>query len=113
MAFAAVASPAAIEPRLDSILTRATQESGKPGIAVAIQRGTRVIYSKGFGYADVEHGVPVTPDTVFPIGSITKTMTGLAIAQLSAAGKIDLDAPAGKYVLVCRPRHAMHWSATS
>lgn len=98
IAFAAVASPTAVEPRLDSILTRATQESGKPGIAVAIQRGTRVIYSKGFGYADVEHRVPVTPETVFPIGSITKTMTGLAIAQLSAAGKIDLDAPAGKYV---------------
>lgn len=99
MACAAVASPdTPIEPRLDQILTRATQETGKPGIAVAIQRGTQVIYSKGFGYADVELRVPVTPDTVFPIGSITKTMTGLAIAQLIAAGKIDLDAPAGKYV---------------
>ena len=98
-AFASVASSSnAIDPRLDGILTRATQETGKPGIAVAIQRGTEVIYSKGFGYADVELRVPVTPETVFPIGSITKTMTGLAIAQLIAAGKIDLDATAGKYV---------------
>lgn len=88
----------AIEQRLDSILTQATADGGKPGIAVAVQRGDQVIYSKGFGYADVEHRVPVTPDTVFPIGSITKTMTGLAIAQLVAAGKIDLDAPASKYV---------------
>jgi CubicO group peptidase (beta-lactamase class C family) len=88
----------AVEPRLDRILAQATEEGGKPGIAVAIQRGSEVIYSKGFGYADVEHRTAVTPDTVFPIGSITKTMTGLAIAQLSAAGKVDLDAPAGKYV---------------
>lgn len=88
----------AIEPRLDRILADATQEGGKPGIAVAVQQGARVIYSKGFGYADVEHRVPVTPDTVFPIGSITKTMTGLVVTQLIAAGKIDLDAPAGKYV---------------
>jgi CubicO group peptidase (beta-lactamase class C family) len=87
-----------MEQRLDGILSQATADGGKPGIAVAIQRGTQVIYSKGFGYADVEHRVPVTPDTVFPIGSITKTMTGLAITQLVAAGKVDLDAPAGKYV---------------
>ena len=57
-----------------------------------------MIYSKGFGYADVELRVPVTSETVFPVGSITKTMTGLAVTQLIAAGKIDLDAPAGKYV---------------
>lgn len=88
----------AIEQRLDYILTRATQEGDKPGIAVAVQRGTQVIYSKGFGYADLEHRVAVTVDTAFPIGSITKTMTGLAVAQLVAAGKIDLDAPAGKYL---------------
>lgn len=99
IALSAVASPdKAIEPQLDRILTQAAGDGGKPGIAVAVKRGTRVIYSKGFGYADVEHRVPVTPDTVFPIGSITKTMTGLAVAQLIAAGKIDLDAPAGKYV---------------
>jgi CubicO group peptidase (beta-lactamase class C family) len=94
-----LASPTtAIEPRLDRILAGATQENGKPGIAVAIQRGSQVIYSKGFGYADVELRVPVTSETVFPVGSITKTMTGLAVTQLIVAGKIDLDAPAGKYV---------------
>lgn len=94
-----VASPTnAIEPQLDRILTQATAAGGKPGIAVAVQRGAQVIYSKGFGYADVEHRVPVTPDTVFPIGSITKTMTGLAVTQLLTEGKIDLDATAGKYV---------------
>lgn len=87
-----------VESQLSRILTQATGEGGKPGIAVAVQRGAKVIYSKGFGYADVEHRVPVTAETVFPIGSITKTMTGLAVTQLVEAGKIDLNAPAGKYV---------------
>lgn len=94
----AASPPDSIESQLDRILTQASGANGKPGIAVAIQRGSEVIYSKGFGYADVEHRVPVTPETVFPIGSITKTMTGLAITQLIEAGKIDLEAPAGKYV---------------
>lgn len=84
--------------RLDQIVTKFMQQGGKPGISVAIQRGPRVIYSKGFGFADVELRVPVTPETVFPIGSITKTMTGLVVAQLVDAGKIDLDAPAGRYL---------------
>jgi CubicO group peptidase (beta-lactamase class C family) len=88
----------AVEPRLDRLLAQATSEGGKPGIAVAVQRGAQVIYSKGFGYADVEHRVPVSPDSVFPIGSITKTMTGLAVTQLITEGKVDLDAPAGRYV---------------
>lgn len=99
IAMTSAASPVdPIEARLDRILTQAIGEGGKPGIAVAVQRGSEVVYSKGFGYADIEHRVPVTADTVFPVGSITKTMTGLAIAQLVAAGRIDLDAPAGKYV---------------
>lgn len=93
-----LASPSAIESGLDRILTGATRENGKPGIAVAVQQGGQVIYSKGFGYADIEHRIPVTAETVFPVGSITKTMTGLAITQLIVAGKIDLDAPAGSYV---------------
>jgi CubicO group peptidase (beta-lactamase class C family) len=65
---------------------------------VAVERHGKIVYQKGFGYSDLESHVRVTPDTVFPIGSITKTMTGLAIAQLVAAGKIDLEAPAGRYL---------------
>jgi D-alanyl-D-alanine carboxypeptidase len=84
--------------QLDTLVRAALTAGNIPGISVAIERRGKVIYKKGFGFADVENNVPVTPDSVFPIGSITKTMTGLAIQQLIAAGKIDLDAPVGRYL---------------
>lgn len=83
---------------IDRIVERALATGGTPGASIAIERHGRVIYQKGFGYADVENQVKVTPETVFPIGSVTKTMTGLAINQLIAAGKVELDAPVGRYL---------------
>jgi CubicO group peptidase (beta-lactamase class C family) len=84
--------------QIDDIVTSMLVSGEIPGASVAIERHGQVIYQKGFGFSDVENKVRVTPDTVFPIGSITKTMTGLAINQLIAAGKVDLDAPVGRYV---------------
>jgi D-alanyl-D-alanine carboxypeptidase len=98
----AVADPptlsAPMAARIDGLVRSALSAGQIPGASVAIERRGHVIYDKGFGFADLENRVPVTPDTVFPIGSITKTMTGLAIQQLIAAGKVDLDAPVGRYL---------------
>jgi serine beta-lactamase-like protein LACTB len=58
----------------------------------------QVIYAEGFGYADLEERVPVWPTTKFRIGSISKTLTSVAVMQLVEAGKLDLDAPVQKYV---------------
>ncbi len=66
-----------------------------PGAAVAVVSGDRVIFAKGFGVANVEAGTPVTPETVFHVGSVTKMMTAAAV---QAAGKVRLDAPVGSYV---------------
>jgi D-alanyl-D-alanine carboxypeptidase len=84
--------------QIDSIITKALSAGPIPGVSVAVEHHGKVVYQKGFGYSDLENHVKVTPATVFPIGSITKTMTGLAIAQLVTAGKIDLEAPAGRYL---------------
>ncbi len=84
--------------QLDHIVEQALAAGGTPGASVAIERRGEVIYQKGFGHADLENDVPVTPDTVFPIGSITKSMTALAIHQLIAASKVELDAPVGRYL---------------
>jgi D-alanyl-D-alanine carboxypeptidase len=84
--------------RIDEVIRAALAEGNIPGASVAIEYHGKVIFKKGFGFADLENKVPVTPESVFPIGSITKTMTGLAIQQLIAAGKIDLDAPVGHYL---------------
>ena len=68
------------------------------GLAVGVVRDGRLAFFRGHGFADIASGVPVTEDTVFRIGSITKTFTAIAVLQLHEQGDIDLDAPAGDYL---------------
>jgi serine beta-lactamase-like protein LACTB len=69
-----------------------------PGASVCVIRDGKVIWSEGFGLADVEQQVPVTPRTVFRIGSVSKPLTAAALGLLVEQGKIDLDAPVQRYV---------------
>lgn len=71
---------------------------GIPGLALAVAVDGQIVYSEGFGYADLEERVPVWPTTKFRIGSISKPLTATALMELVEAGKIDLDAPVQKYV---------------
>ncbi len=64
-----------------------------PGLAVAIVKDGEVVFAQGFGLRDIEGGEPVTTDTVFGLGSSTKSFTALALALLAADGALDLDAP--------------------
>ena len=57
-----------------------------------------VLWTQGFGYADVERRVPATPDTLYHIASVTKTFTAILVLQLVEQGKLDLDAPVSRYV---------------
>jgi CubicO group peptidase (beta-lactamase class C family) len=74
-----------------------------PGVAVAVVSGDSVVYARGFGVASVETDVPVTPETLFRIGSTTKMFTGLAAVLLSEAGRLDLRAPIGLVVPELHP----------
>lgn len=71
---------------------------GIPGLAVAVAVNGHLVYAEGFGYADLEERVPAWPTTKFRIGSISKSLTAVALVQLVEQGKIDLDAPVQKYV---------------
>jgi serine beta-lactamase-like protein LACTB, mitochondrial len=71
---------------------------GTPGLALAVAVDGKILYSEGFGFADLEERVPVWPTTKFRIGSISKPLTATALMQLLEAGKLDLDAPVQKYV---------------
>jgi serine beta-lactamase-like protein LACTB len=71
---------------------------GIPGLALAVAVDGKIVYSEGFGYADLEERVPVWPTTKFRIGSISKPLTATALMELVEAGKVDLDAPVQKYV---------------
>jgi serine beta-lactamase-like protein LACTB, mitochondrial len=73
-------------------------ERGVPGVSVAVAINDRIIWSQGFGYANVEHGIPVTPLTRFRSGSVAKPITAAAAALLYEKGKLDLDAPVQKYI---------------
>ncbi len=68
-----------------------------PGLALGISENDRITYLRGFGKAD-DSGRPVTPQTPFIIGSLSKSFTALAIMQLVEAGKIELDAPVQRYL---------------
>lgn len=68
-----------------------------PGLALAIVKDDRIVYLKAYGEADPS-GRPVTPQTPFILGSVTKAFTALAVMQLVEAGKVSLDAPVQKYV---------------
>src|SRR5271157_530618 len=68
-----------------------------PGISVAVVQDGELVWSAGFGMADLENFVPATPFTLFRLGSISKPITATAILQLSERGKLDLDAEVQKY----------------
>lgn len=68
-----------------------------PGLALGIVKGDQIVYLKGYGRADPS-GRPVTPQTPFLIGSVTKAFTALAVMQLVEAGKVELDAPVQRYL---------------
>lgn len=74
-------------------------ENGQtPGVAVAVAAGGEVVWSEGFGFADLEHRVPVSDGTRFGIGSISKTLTMAAAVRLMQRGRLDLDAPVERYL---------------
>lgn len=70
----------------------------EPGFAVIVVRDGNTVFREGFGLANVETGVPIRPESVFPLGSITKQFTATAILLLAQEGKLALDDDVRKYL---------------
>jgi CubicO group peptidase (beta-lactamase class C family) len=68
-----------------------------PGMSAVIIKDQKVLWAKGFGYADFEKQIPATPDTLYHIASLTKTLAATVIMQLVEQGKLDLDEPVSRY----------------
>ena len=68
-----------------------------PAISVAVVENGQIIYSKGFGLRNKAYGLAATPNTLYAIGSVTKSFTALSIMQLFNEGKLSLDDPVSKY----------------
>jgi serine beta-lactamase-like protein LACTB len=81
-----------------AILLDTIAKVGAPGASVAVAVDGQIVWSEGFGFADVEQRVPVTPLTKFRVGSVSKALTSAAIGLLVEQHKLDLDAPIQRYV---------------
>ncbi len=75
----------------DNLMTGFIRKYHLPGGALAVARDGRVVYARGFGYADRDKKEPVEPDALFRIASVTKPLTAVAVLQLVERGKLSLD----------------------
>jgi len=91
-----------IAPKLDEAFRKRVAELGATGAALGIVLDGEVVYARGFGVRDVESKAPVDADTLFRIGSVSKTITALAVMRLRDQGKLFLDAPAATYLPALR-----------
>lgn len=102
MGLAALGREATGEPRLPDdfapLVRRLMARDQIPGVAVGVVERGRLAFARGFGYRDVDKRLPVTADTLFPLGSCSKAFTATAIALLADESRIALDAPVRAYL---------------
>ena len=84
------------ERRLRSRITQILVRHPAVGLALGVVRGGRLVLFHGHGVAAIDAGTPITADTAFRIGSVTKLFTAVAVMQLWERGLVDLDAPASE-----------------
>src|SRR5215216_7672470 len=87
---------AAVQPlfaRLDEYIARHMRETGAPGMMLALANRDGLIRASTYGYADTKAELKVAPETMFEIGSISKSFVALLLLQLRDEGKLDLNKP--------------------
>lgn len=82
---------------LDKTFNQILKDWHGAGLAVAVVNKDTILYAKGFGYRNMDKKLPVTPNTLFAIGSCTKAFTASLIGWLSQEGKVDIDKPVRNY----------------
>jgi CubicO group peptidase (beta-lactamase class C family) len=97
-AHALVQSRAAAVERASEVVQAHREELGIPGISAAVAIDGTIVWSAGFGYADLENRVPARGTTLYRVGSVSKPLTATAVVQLALDGRLDLDAPVQRYV---------------
>jgi CubicO group peptidase (beta-lactamase class C family) len=98
---AATSQPAVSQPSVRDTIDRVVEaEMARqhiPGVAIAVVHGGRVVKAAGYGLADVERRVPVTPETVFKIGSVSKQFLATGVMLLAQDGRLSVDDPIARF----------------
>ena len=80
------------------LLFRKWDNDNTPGCSVGIIRNDSILFAKGYGMANLEYGVPIKPETIFHMASVSKQFTAYAIALLAKQGKLKIDDDIHKYL---------------
>ncbi|MFP2911922.1 serine hydrolase domain-containing protein [Pyxidicoccus sp. 3LFB2] len=91
------AAPAPLIKRIDAFVQAELERQKVPGIGIGIVKNGKVLLAKGYGFANVEHQVPVRPETLFQAGSVGKQFTAMAVMLQVEAGKLALTDPLAKF----------------
>lgn len=83
--------------RVDAIFQK-MDSTVSPGCALSVMKDGKIIYERGYGMADLDHNVAITPTTVFHVASMSKQFTAASILLLAQQGKLSLDDPVRKYI---------------
>ena len=86
-----------LENWIEHIVPKLMREGKMPGLSIAVVKNGETLYAEGFGSRDRERNLPATPDTLYGIGSITKSFVAIAIMQLVEKGLLKLDDPVSKH----------------
>ena len=97
---ATLGDPQELETFVDGVVTKQLEEIHIAGVEVTIVKDGQLLLCKGYGYANVEKGIPVDPEqTMFRPGSVSKLFTWTAVMQLVEQGKLDLQADVNTYLM--------------
>lgn len=83
---------------LDDKIRAEMKRANVPGVGIAVVKNGKIVLERGYGMADVEHSVPVTPKTMFQSGSVGKTFTAALVMLLAEEGKLSLDDPISRHL---------------
>ncbi len=84
--------------QLHNIIVKLMRRFKVPGLAISISKEGKILYEKGFGARDLEKNLPMTPDTLIGIGSVSKSFTAFLILKLQQEGLIDINDPVSKFL---------------
>jgi CubicO group peptidase (beta-lactamase class C family) len=89
---------AAFAAAVDAVAAEAMERGPVVGLSIAVARDGQAVLAKGYGYADREAGLRTTPDTSYPIASVSKIFTTVALLKLAEEGRLTLDDPLGRWL---------------